>query len=119
MRLRLQASPQATFSILPDSYATEALVRIGCDAPLGEQGVQTIHVVHPQPTHMSRLVGVVEDHFLGLRIECVDEVPDPTDTERFIAAHLEKSPRSELVCRGESNGVALAPKFFLSCSGMA
>ncbi|MET9803414.1 SDR family oxidoreductase [Streptomyces sp. NPDC006368] len=88
VRLRLQASPRATFNILPDSYATEAMVRIGCDAPRGPQDVQTFHVVHPQPTPMSRLVGVLEDHFPGLRIECVEEVPDPTDAERFIASHL-------------------------------
>ncbi|MFI6106973.1 SDR family oxidoreductase [Streptomyces sp. NPDC051310] len=88
VRLRLQASPQATFNILPDRYATEAMVRIGCEAPRGRQDVRTFHVVHPRATPMSRLVDVIEDHFAGLRIECVEEVPDPTDAERFIASHL-------------------------------
>ncbi|MGW0315138.1 SDR family oxidoreductase [Streptomyces flavidovirens] len=88
LRLRLKVSPGATFNIVPDRYATQAMLRIGHDAPLKGSGAHTFHVVHGQATPIRDIICVIEAHYPILRVECVDEVPDPTEAELFIAQHL-------------------------------
>lgn len=90
LRLRLAASPAATLNIVPDRYATQAMVRIGYDATHDAGGgARTFHVVHAQDTTIQALFAAMESHYPGLRIECVDgEIPDATEAERHIAAHL-------------------------------
>ncbi|MFH0180524.1 SDR family oxidoreductase [Streptomyces cacaoi] len=88
LRLRLRVSPEATFNIVPDRYATQAMLRIGQDARLAEPGAHTFHIVHGQPTPIRDIIGVLEAHYPILRVECVEDVPDPTPAEFFIAEHL-------------------------------
>ncbi|MEU0739009.1 SDR family oxidoreductase [Streptomyces sp. NPDC006134] len=89
LRLRLPAAPQATFNIVPDTYATEAMVRIGHDGSHRGATAHTYHVVHPEPTPIARLIGAIEQRYPGLRIECAGgPLPDATEAERFVAAHL-------------------------------
>ncbi|PIM66867.1 hypothetical protein CTU88_40575 [Streptomyces sp. JV178] len=88
LRLRLRVSPEATFDIVPDRYATEAMVRIGHDTRPNRPGVQTYHIVHGQPTPITDIIGVIEAHYPMLSVECVDELHNPTPAELFIAQHL-------------------------------
>ncbi len=87
--LRLRVPADAEFNILPDGYATEAMLRIGHDAAedLGH-GVRTFHVVHPRETPMRLIVEAVEAHHPGLALDCVGDLPDPTPVESFVADHL-------------------------------
>ncbi|MFF9203523.1 SDR family oxidoreductase [Streptomyces sp. NPDC014986] len=89
LRLRLRVPADAEFNIVPDGYATEAMLRIGHDAAedLGH-GVRTFHVVHPGETPMRLIVEAIEAHHVGLTLECVGDLPDPTPAESFVAGHL-------------------------------
>jgi len=89
LRLRLRVPADAEFNIVPDGYATEAMLRIGHDAAedLG-RGVRTFHVVHPGETPMRLIVEAIEAHHPGLALDCVGDLPDPTPAERFVADHL-------------------------------
>ncbi|TDT40132.1 thioester reductase-like protein [Streptomyces sp. BK208] len=87
--LRLRVSSNASFNIVGDRYATEAMIRIGHDRCDQDATVHTFHVVHPRPTPVRDLLAVIEKQYPGLRIECADDdVPDPTDAERFVTASL-------------------------------
>lgn len=88
LRLRLRVAADSAFNIVPDRYATEAMLRIGHDAQPGGRGVRTCHVVHPQETSTRLIFEAVEAHYPGLRITCVEDLPDPTAAERFVAANL-------------------------------
>ena len=88
LRLRLRVPAGAAFNIVQDEYATEAMLRIGHDRVLDGHGVRTFHIVHPADTAMRLIAEAIETRYPGLTIECVDELPDPTAAERFIAAHL-------------------------------
>ncbi|MCI0384155.1 SDR family oxidoreductase [Streptomyces sp. CNQ085] len=88
MRLRINASPSATFNIVPSDYATEAMVRIGCDTPRADSGVRTYHIVHPTPTRLADVLRVLERHHAGLRLECAEEFDGASVPELFIARHL-------------------------------
>ncbi|MEV5341521.1 SDR family oxidoreductase [Streptomyces sp. NPDC052676] len=87
--LRLRVSSDASFNIVGDRYATEAMIRIGHDRRYEGATAHTFHVVHPQPTPIRDLLAVIEEQYPGLRIECADhDVTDPTDAEQFVAASL-------------------------------
>ncbi|MEV4503065.1 SDR family oxidoreductase [Streptomyces klenkii] len=86
--VRLLMPADATFNIIPDIYATEAMLRIGHDAAHDSHGVATFHVAHPVDTAMRLITEVIEARYPGLRLACVDSLPDPTATELLIAAHL-------------------------------
>ncbi|MER7402828.1 SDR family oxidoreductase [Streptomyces sp. NPDC000070] len=88
LRLRLRVSPDAKFNIVPDEYATQAMLRIGHDTAHEGQGAHTFHIVHGQPTPIRDIIAVIEAHYPILRVECVQDVPDPTPAELFIAQHL-------------------------------
>ncbi|MFD8881172.1 SDR family oxidoreductase [Streptomyces erythrochromogenes] len=88
LRLRLRVSPEATVNIVPDRYATQAMLRIGHDACHEGPRAHTFHVVHGQPTPVRDIIDVIEAHYPRLRLECVEDVPDPTPAEQFIAQHL-------------------------------
>lgn len=88
LQLRLRVSPEATFNIVPDQYATQAMLRIGQDALLEGPGARTFHVVHGKPTPIRDIIGVIEAQHPLLRVECVDDLLDPTPAESFIAEHL-------------------------------
>ncbi|MFD9974925.1 SDR family oxidoreductase [Streptomyces sp. NPDC059017] len=88
VRLRIKASPSATFNIVPSDYATEAMVRIGYDTPGGDTGVRTYHIVHPTPTRLADVLRAFEGHHAGLRLECVEELDRASVAELFIARHL-------------------------------
>ncbi|WP_221358979.1 SDR family oxidoreductase [Streptomyces beigongshangae] len=89
LRLRLAASPTATLNIVPDSYATQAMVRIGYDTAPDVGDVRTFHVVHAHNTPVQALFDAMEAHYPGLRIDCFDgEVHDASLAEQYIASHL-------------------------------
>ncbi|CAL9334403.1 hypothetical protein SUDANB58_00136 [Streptomyces sp. enrichment culture] len=88
LRLRLRVPADAEFNIVPDGYATEAMLRIGHDTAEDGHGVRTYHIVHPDETPMRLIVDAVETHHPGLVLDCVGELPDPTPAERFVADHL-------------------------------
>ncbi|MDG9702556.1 SDR family oxidoreductase [Streptomyces sp. DH37] len=90
LRLRLRVPADAEFNIVPDGYATEAMLRIGHDAATEDlgRGVRTFHVVHPEETAMRLIVEAVEARHPGLRLDCVGDLPDPTPAERFVVDHL-------------------------------
>ncbi|MEV6682138.1 SDR family oxidoreductase [Streptomyces erythrochromogenes] len=88
MRMRIKASPSATFNIVPSDYATEAMVRIGHDAPCRDTGVRTYHIVHPTPTELADVLRAFERLYTGLRLECVEEFDGASVTELFIARYL-------------------------------
>ncbi|WPB79949.1 SDR family oxidoreductase [Archangium violaceum] len=88
LRLRLRVPADATFNIVPDTYATEAMLRIGHDSEHDGCTARAFHIVHPVDTPMGMLTQVIEARYPGLRLECVDSLPDPTPVERFVAAHL-------------------------------
>ncbi|MFG2607129.1 SDR family oxidoreductase [Streptomyces sp. NPDC048514] len=87
--LRLRVSADASFNIVGDRYATEAMIRIGHDRRYKGAHVHTFHVVHPEPTPIPDLLAVIERQYPGLRIECADDdVPNPTPAEQFVAGSL-------------------------------
>ncbi|MBB6421500.1 SDR family oxidoreductase [Streptomyces sp. AK010] len=88
MRLRLYLPVDASINIVQDDYATEAMLRIGQDAPPPAQGVRTCHVVHPSDTPVRLLTEAVESRYPGLTITCVNDLPDPTAAERYVATGL-------------------------------
>ncbi|GHI41661.1 SDR family oxidoreductase [Streptomyces violascens] len=89
LSLRLRVSSNASFNIVGDRYATEAMIRIGHDRRYQGAAAYTFHMVHPEPTPIRDLLAVIEDQYPGLRIECADDdVPDPTAAEQFMAASL-------------------------------
>ncbi|MEU1801555.1 SDR family oxidoreductase [Streptomyces sp. NPDC019937] len=88
LRLRLPVAADAAFNIVPDHYATEAMLRIGHDTRPDERGVRTCHIVHPQETATRLIFEAVEARYPGLTITCVEDLPDPTPAERFVAANL-------------------------------
>ncbi|MFH0516212.1 SDR family oxidoreductase [Streptomyces sp. M41] len=88
MLLRINASPSATFNIVPSDYATEAMVRIGCDMPRVDSEVRTYHIVHPTPTRLAEVLRVFEQYHAGLRLECAEEFDEASVPELFIARHL-------------------------------
>ena len=88
VRLRLKASPSATFHFVPSGYATEAMVRIGHDTAHDHAAVHTYHVVHHTPTRLPDLLLAFEDRYRGLRLECAEDFDDATPAEQFIATHL-------------------------------
>ncbi|MGW8066332.1 SDR family oxidoreductase [Streptomyces ziwulingensis] len=88
LRLRLRVPADATFNIVQDGYAAEAMLRIGHDAEHSDPGTRTFHIVNPVDTPMRLITSAVQARYPGLRLECTDRIPDPTATERFIASHL-------------------------------
>ncbi|MEU3183885.1 SDR family oxidoreductase [Streptomyces sp. NPDC006923] len=88
LRLRLRVPADATFNIVQDGYATEAMLRVGHDAGHSGSGVRTFHIVNPADTPMGLITSAVQARYPGLRLECADRIPDPTAAERFIASHL-------------------------------
>ncbi|WP_336319971.1 SDR family oxidoreductase [Streptomyces lavendofoliae] len=88
IRLRLCVPADASINIVQDDYATEAMLRIGQDAPRHSPGVRTFHIVHPSETPMRLIVEAVENRYPGLSITCVDELPDPTPAERYVATGI-------------------------------
>jgi dihydroflavonol-4-reductase len=88
LRLRLRVPAGATFNIVQDGYATEAMLRIGHDAEHSGRGARTFHIVNPTDTPMRLITSAIQARYPGLRLECADGVPDPTAAERFIASHL-------------------------------
>lgn len=88
LRLRLPVSASATFNIVPDSYATEAMLRIGHDHAHEGQDVRTFHIVHGSNTPMEMLTRAIEARYPGLRLECVGSLTAPSPEERLVAAHL-------------------------------
>lgn len=88
VRLRLEASPSATFNIVPSDYATEAMVRIGHDTRHDRAGAHTYHIVHHTPTRLESLLRAVEERYPGLRLECVKDLDRATPADQFIAQHL-------------------------------
>ncbi|MDN3295179.1 SDR family oxidoreductase [Streptomyces ficellus] len=89
LRLRLPVPPGATFNIVQDTYATQAMLCVAHDSRYDhDSGVHTFHIVHPVNTTMSTITRAIEARYPGLRLACVERLPDPTPAERFIEAHL-------------------------------
>ena len=89
LRLRLAVPADAGFNIVQDDHATEAMLRIGLGRDHDSaRGVRTFHITHPSDTPMRLIVDAVEARCPGLTLECVENLPDPTAAERFIATRL-------------------------------
>ncbi|MFE9368055.1 SDR family oxidoreductase [Streptomyces sp. NPDC006978] len=86
--IRLRVPADATFNIVQDRYATEAMLRVGHDAGHDRPGVRTFHIVHPAHTPMRAITQAVQAQYPNLRIDCAELIPDPTAAERFVGGHL-------------------------------
>ncbi|MET7778401.1 SDR family oxidoreductase [Streptomyces sp. NPDC005388] len=86
--IRLRVPADATFNVVQDRYATEAMLRVGHDAEHDGPGAATFHIVHPTHTPMRLITQAIQARYPNLRIDCAERIPDPTTAERFVAAHL-------------------------------